>query len=186
LPLSQDKFAALRGASEYCGRFVTWSQYQKALEVTRRREQLELLSSLGLRGCEPATFDKFRQTINDGPAVLAVLGHCRDSAEIEFADGFKSLQEVVAVIPRDFGGVLDVSVCNPLRFVEMAKKRAEHAVIRTAETPLDGRQWLLFYATLFINIGRLGSYGVALLQTIDDFMSAKKKWTPLSDGATKW
>lgn len=186
LPLSKTKFASIRSTSEYCGRFATWSRYQAALNVDRRRRQLETLSSLGLRGCEAATFDKFRVAISDRPPVLALLGHCRKSEEIEFADGFKSLHEIVSVIPRDFDGVLDVSVCNPLGFVEMAKKRARSAVIRAAEARLSGREYLLFYETMFINIGQLGGYGMAVLQTINDFSKAKEKQSPSSDGATRW
>jgi hypothetical protein len=145
------------------------------LNIDRRRTQLERLSSIGLRGTESATFAQFRVAIDDRPPIVALLGHCRNGQEIEFADGFASLSDVVLAIPEDFDGVLDISVCRPHDFVKLAKKRAPNAVIRTARTELDGREWLFFYIKMFVNIGRLGSYGVALLQTINEFSEARAR-----------
>jgi len=178
LPLSQDKFVSLRRTSEYCSRFIGWSQYQLMLNIDRRLTQLERLSSGGLRGTEAATFADFRAAIQDRPPICALLGHCRNQDEIEFADGFKSLTEVVAAIPEDFDGVLDLSVCRPRDFVRLAKKRASSAVFRTAWTELDGGEWLFFYVTMFVNIGRMGCYGVALLQTMNEFSEARARHAP--------
>lgn len=185
LPLSQESFVSLRRTSEYCGQFISWSQYQTALEIDRRTKLLQSLSEIGLRGSQAATFEKFKAAIDDHPPVIALLGHCRNRQDVEFADGFKSLPDLVSAIPPDFDGVLDVSVCNPQDFVKMAKVRAPNAVIRTARAELDGREWLLFYVTLFINIGQLGSYGMALLQTVNDFLRAKAAPTAIN-GGTRW
>lgn len=185
LPLLRDSFVSLRRTSEYCGRFIGWSQYQSALEVDRRMEELESLSGVGLRGSQAATFSKFKAAMDDRPPIVALLGHCRNGEEIEFADGFKSLHDVVSAIPPNFEGVLDVSVCCPQDLVCIAKKRAGNAVIRTARAELNGREWLLFYVMLFINIGRLGGYGLALLQTVNEFSQAKSSHVA-TNGGIRW
>jgi hypothetical protein len=173
LPLKQDSFERAWAISEYCGRFNSWAEYCTVLDVNRRFEQLAALSELGLRGTESSTFEEFSKAIRDRPPLVAVLGHCRQRREIEFAEGFVSLTLLASAIPRDFDGVLDVSVCNPQGFLQLAKARASSSLIRTAKTVLSGGNYLLFYVTLFLAIAKLGQYGSSLIYTIDLFSKAR-------------
>lgn len=115
------------------------------------------------------TFDNFAVAIEDRPLLLGLLGHCRNCLEVEFADGFKSINDIVAKIPSDFDGVFDLSVCKARDFVKFAKHQGPRGNYRAALACLDAREWMLFYVSLFSNIGRLGTYGAAVLETMNQF-----------------
>lgn len=173
LPLEQDSFERVWATSEYCGRFGSWAEYNTALDVDRRFDQLAALSELGLRGTQSSIFEQFTKAICDRPSLVAILGHCRRRREIEFADGFVSHAHLVSTIPHDYCGVLDVSACNPEGFIQLAKAQANNALIRTSSTPLDGNHYLLFYVALFLAIAKLGQYGSSLIFTINQFANAR-------------
>lgn len=178
LPLQQDNFERAWATSEYCRRFDSWTEYSTALDVDRRLDQLAALSELGLRGTQSSTFDQFSRAICDRPSLVAILGHCRRRKEIEFAEGFVPLTSLASTIPHDYRGVLDVSVCKPEGFIQLAKAQANSALIRTATTALDGNHYLLFYIALFLAIAKYGQYGSSLIHTIDQFSNS---WASVRD-----
>lgn len=130
---------------------------------------LETLSSLGLRGTYAIAFEEFILAINDRPAVLALIGHCDEVKGTEFSDGYKSIDKIVAEIPSGFQGVLDISVCKPTKFIGKAKAKAPLCAYRDTDESLEPEDWLAFYVSLFLNIGARGTYGAALIQTINEF-----------------
>jgi hypothetical protein len=87
-----------------------------------------------------------------------------------------SLEALAFTIPEDFHAVLDVSVCDPEGFQKSAKTQANGSFIRTARAKASGREYLLFYITLFLNIARLQQYGPALIATLDEFSRARSNF----------
>jgi hypothetical protein len=53
----------------------------------------------------------------------------RRAPMVELHDGLKTLDELIAAIPRSFAGVLDLSVCNSFAFAESIKRRRPHCLI---------------------------------------------------------
>jgi hypothetical protein len=178
LPLDEQCFQRIWSFSEFCGQFDSWAEYQEALEVNQRSEELAYLSELGLRGTQAASFPSYCRAIVDRPLLLGLLGHCRLKREIEFADGFMSLAQVAGALPRDYGGIFDLAVCRPKGFVNLAKARAKRSFVRTARADLNARDFLLYYVTLFLNIAKQQQFASALVSTIDEFAKARSSTEP--------
>lgn len=63
---------------------------------------------------------------------MSLFAHCPEKASsgaIEFADGLHTIAELVDVVPADFSGVMDLTICYFTRLMEAIKHKAPRCQI---------------------------------------------------------
>jgi hypothetical protein len=94
----------------------------------------------------------------------------KDVWQVEFFDGFYSVNEVVEAVPEVFSGILDLCVCKPRELIlELRKKRPE-CIRRWSKVHSTPFIWLMFYKALFANLVKKNCFYLdALDKTFDEF-----------------
>ena len=155
LPLLEQSFEEYGPHPSFAGGLILGLLISVQSTLTAAPMTSQLSPELGLRGTQCATVEAFSRAISDQPRVMGIVGHCRSCSEIEFADGFVGLLDLVSMIPANFDGVLDISVCNPRGIAPMIRKQARNCLTRISERPANGKEYLWYYTVLFAEIARL-------------------------------
>lgn len=141
---------------------AVWAGYapmaEYALDLTREASRAGALIAFD------ASFDRWRQTLNERPVVI-LFAHCRPGIPdaVEFADGLYDVDDLAQVVPRDFRGVLDFTVCYSLPLIRAIKNIAPRSQIiaNKNETALDERLALLRQTLRLLAAGGFSYPGAA-------------------------
>lgn len=80
--------------------------------------------------------------------VVVLFSHWIDDF-VEFADGLKSIPEIVAEIPAFYGGLIDLCVCHPQPLVQSIKRERPKTYVRYTTVEVSPHIWCYFYLLLF-------------------------------------
>ena len=83
---------------------------------------------------------------NNKLILLMAHGHETENGQqtVEFADGFRSLLDMKAIIPKQFSGIIDLSVCNPEGLEQTFKERARQCRVAISDQELDTEYWMRY------------------------------------------
>ena len=85
---------------------------------------------------------------DDAIRVIVLFSH-RNGGTIEFFDGMATASDILALIPMDFSGMIDLCVCNPEELYLRLKHERVDCVVKRIEVDATPGLWLYFYHALF-------------------------------------
>jgi hypothetical protein len=132
---------------------------------------LPAIERTGVRIAREVSLARFSSLLGEqGVDVVILFSHWHRSA-VEFADGLKTVSEIIDAIPTTFCGILDLSICHPLELVKRLKaERPNIAMIRFATVLTTPRLWLFFYLALFKTLSAKDiAYLIALDSIFEEF-----------------
>jgi hypothetical protein len=153
LPLSETEFFAdaSRAAKDFVPRWLeqhqgwdprrVWQRYEPyarfALHVAAQTREAGVLVRLRASLADWAGLLRERHAV----ALFAHLCGEAGNVRVEFADGLHPMDELLAAIPADHGGTLDLTVCNSLELVRAIKTRCPRCTVisNKREARLDYR-----------------------------------------------
>lgn len=158
--------------SDYAKRFLGgWPQYyaQFVLEV----ELVEpLLGKWGVSVVYEATLADFAHIFSQPFDAVILFSHWQDDA-IEFNGGLETIGTVLAVIPLEFAGVLDLCVCHPVSLVSELHVHRPNCIVKYLPTKAAPHYWIYFYRTLFSHLQTQNlSYLTAVEEVACEFLDA--------------
>lgn len=94
----------------------SWNRYYNEV-VSAYESVYPLLRDSGIKLVEDFSLEDLARSCSGGARVVALFSHWTGD-RIEFADGLRGADDVVAAIPRQFDGILDLTVCHPMPVVQ--------------------------------------------------------------------
>jgi hypothetical protein len=118
--------------------------------------------------------------------VVVLFSHVEDG-KVEFRDGLAEISQVIAQVPPDFAGIVDITTCGSRDLFRALKRdRPSCFPFYSTEQTIDARAWLIFYRALFEYLGtRQLTYQTAFVnlvkKLIPDVAKKMAKMTKLQD-----
>lgn len=137
------------GTSEFCAQSEGWPDYQERA-LRHLEERIVPLEQQGLTLVRNCTLADLNWALRHKRGVL-LFSHCnRYRHDIEFRGGAMVAQvDIVRHVPRDFAGILDLSVCKPLESLPLAIKAVAPACgVAYTDFELTLPEWIEIYADL--------------------------------------
>jgi hypothetical protein len=109
------------------------------------------------------TSDDLPRLFEGNPEVITIIGHSPNARELELLDERSSLAELLASIPEEFVGFLELRICNGEPSVaDEVRRLRPHCTVRATEGTLDFAQvaWSYARALRFVVAGSV-PYDVA-------------------------
>jgi len=176
IPISREEFldalAMPSSRKSYANSFDGgWNSYRSSrflvtfnrLKPEFKRLKVNLLPNL--------TLDKFGELLrNDRYSVITIFSHWDDD-QLEFGGGFAEIPEIIARVPVDYDGVIDLSVCHPIPLVEGLISRPHRKYqVRSNFEKASPRIWLHFYHLLYANLLLQDlTFAEAFEKTVEEF-----------------
>jgi len=85
--------------------------------------------------------EQFRWQEKRHTIEAAVPGAFRGGAAVEFADGFRTIEEITGGVSRSYSGTLDLTVCQSVLLGEMVRRKCPNSSVlaSAANTSMDFR-----------------------------------------------
>lgn len=130
------------------------SLFWEAMGWRRCREQFDqpvrgLVRMAKVVGCQviqSATRENYRECVQKGVYGVVILFTHGEAGVVEFSDGMLSDQDLCGLVPKDFAGIVDLSVCKSDKIVERFRKT--HPMVSLGRVPKRGlliSLWANFY-----------------------------------------
>lgn len=164
-----------RGRDFLSSQAITVRQYEREIigPVTRARE---LWQRLGVEVYSGVTLTTLPILFAEPePAMVAIVSHWQtgDPPKIEFFDGMAAIDEVAEQIPADFGGIIDLNVCQSLDLALAIRRKAPDSHPKWSNQPTIPAFWFSVYSEAFKLMAETNaSYMDALELTIESFKHA--------------
>jgi hypothetical protein len=159
-----------------------WNQYENEI-VAPYKNLKKYFSKTGIQFMEDITLNRFAEVlVLKQQKLIIYLSHCAGggtlSEAIEFSDGLVHFEKLVAVTPEDYDKILDFSVCNPVKFADMAQTRRPQMVVRYTAKPISIIYWILFYTEMLAEmITNNGNYFSAYKTALYKMLNIKNEKT---------
>jgi hypothetical protein len=89
------------------------------------------------------------------PALEVAYGNAiAPGRAVEFADGMRTIAEVVTALPRRYAGFLDMTVCNSVILGEAIKAARPHCIVAVNHYPTEPHIRLLLYRRMMRRLRR--------------------------------
>jgi hypothetical protein len=147
---------------------------QKAFESRFGQPPRRLLRQLKRLGCSvcQCSLDNLSAMFNGAKAVT-LIAHWDQQDRIELFDGLHDWQSLVAVIPKDYGGIIDLCVCHPLPMVRYLDVYHRRALVKCKlEGQSDIVLWLGVYCVMAAKMAKQPT------KFTDALLFAKEKLDP--------
>ncbi len=141
-----------------------WFQYETI--IMRVLQEVELvLKELGVTVIHNLTLDGFGNLLKENTAKIIILfAHWKEEtiSKVEFYDGLKGLDDIIAQIPINFHNLIDLNVCRSKGLVESVKKNRPNCYYRHKKNIFEKGKgeavkldfMLRFYMVLFKHLNR--------------------------------
>lgn len=130
------------------GQYGSWGKYQHEF-ITAFDTVVPSLKARGVSVEVDVTLKSFARFF-DRFSVIVLFAHWSDDEGwIEFDDGYASSDDVAAVVPRSFSGVVDLCVCHPQSLVRAIKAKAPNSIVKFTQTTAIPNRWLHLYSVVF-------------------------------------
>lgn len=124
-----------------------WEKYD--YEIVSEVEFVEpAIKALGARVVHDLTLEGFGELFRRRPGAIILFCHWQNEA-IEFADGLKTVPDVIDKVPIDFSGLLDLCVCHPESLAVSLHNSRPNCLTRFTNKAATPAYWLYFYWALF-------------------------------------
>ena len=177
IPTSREAFIVRRqraAGDSFAGR-LDWVRYERLVIRVYRDTlgQLERRKDFGLTVVHRATSQDLGRLFASTLRVVVLFSHWAGD-EVELFDGFQGTDAVVARVPKDYSGLVDLCVCHPRGLPAAIKARAPGCRVRYTEGTHTASIWLAFYMQLFRLLWeRERTYGQAFLEAMDHMLQAE-------------
>ena len=173
VPLQRSEFLAdLAAGTDFLAQFVAaqrsrdidilWATYDASAGVAAA--SAERARRHGVTVVQRAGLADFARALNAFQVVTLVAHWRAGGLAIEFADGLAPIERVVAAVPQDFDGVLDLTICNAGLLAQEIRRRCPRGQIIDNSFPATLDMGLEFYnATMDLMQRRHMRYQDALL-----------------------
>lgn len=122
-----------------------WPAYHR---IVRNLETgLTAVRALGVCVRQDLTLAEFHRCFADATVVI-LFSHWA-AGRVEFDDGLASIDDVVAAVPRDYSGVVDLCVCHPAELVLQLRRCRQKCLVKASRSAARVSYWLQFYIVLF-------------------------------------
>ena len=154
IPTTKDDFYhdywnSSNGKDFISGSQITWNKYN--YEIVSFIEDFEkTVKAIGLNIKHQLTLQEFGSLflLTDIYAIV-LFSHWKDD-QVEFFDGLKSIDSILEVIPNNYYGVIDLSVCHPVNLaLAIRKEKGIDNIIRYSLKASTPAYWLSFYKGFF-------------------------------------
>ncbi|KJU81627.1 hypothetical protein MBAV_006189 [Candidatus Magnetobacterium bavaricum] len=131
-----------------------WELYEKKIAGIYEKMKSNF-QQLGVNIFYNVTLDCFKGLLDGEIDVVILFAHFRNNDSglykpgIEFFDGFATIPEIVDVVPYNFSGILDLTVCNPTTLVVKLKEKNRDYLIKSGFGNATPVVWMGFYLALF-------------------------------------
>ncbi|KAA6461263.1 hypothetical protein DYQ86_13575 [Acidobacteria bacterium AB60] len=182
IPTTRESFerALTVSGTDYAKQFRGgWSQYYALLakdvenvESPLREEGVTIVHDLTLEGFA-ALFER------PFPAII-LFSHWKEDA-VEFSDGMASAGAVLAAVPEQFDGILDLCVCHPMALVAALHKQRPGCLVKYLPVEAKPHFWMYFYKALFLHLKQSDvSYLTAIQEVACAFLDTAQAGETLS------
>ena len=148
-PADEASYERALGTSEFCARSKGWQDYQDRA-LRHLQEWIVPLEQQGLTLVRNCTLADFNWALRHKRGVL-LFSHCNSSRhDIEFRGGaMVAPVDIIRHVPRDFAGILDLSICAPPPALALAIKTvAPECGVAYTDLTLPVPKWIEIYACL--------------------------------------
>lgn len=150
IPTCEDEFWEAREDSERD--FVKnqiWEKYNFQF-VSHLRKIEPRLVKLGLKVVHKLTLQDFGELLRDSSNKVVILfSHWKEDT-VEFFDGMATEDEIINVIPSDFEGIVDLTVCHPQNLaIRIRNHLPPTSLVKYADIKNTPLIWLYFYWAVF-------------------------------------
>jgi hypothetical protein len=166
LPRSETQFTYALAVGEYAHEYHDgWHSYVRLI-LNPFETYIAPFEKVGLTIPKAVTSRRFAKLLR-GTRGAVLFTHCNYAKGLlEFADGMVAYEDVVASVPANFTGIVDVSACKPVGFDRLLKGRAHECVAKITKARLKPVEWLKFYSYMFSEFATgPKSYAEAILNT---------------------
>jgi hypothetical protein len=126
-----------------------WRYYQWAV-VRHSDKLLPIMRENGARVVTNLTLAGFGACLADRTCSVFILVSHWTTHGVEFADGLATVDDVLASIPDEFDGILDLCVCHPDALVSRIRAaKPEIGLVAWTSAKAQLQLWLYFYAAMF-------------------------------------
>jgi hypothetical protein len=158
--------------SDYINRYnCSWNYYKEVI-VNPLNDVRPVFDKVGLTIVHNLTLEKFEQLFNEFEVII-LFSHWKEN-KIEFEEGLIEIEKVVDIIPNNFEGVLDLSVCHPTKLGQLIKEQKENCFAKYINIKVNPPVlWFNFYSVLFQYLNYEKKYYLdALEDVIGEFLKS--------------
>ncbi len=133
-------------AAQFVRSYHGWSHYEREV-VTPLRTAEEDLRRAGVAVRSGVGLTELRELFQAGGyEVLTVFAHWDEaSGAVELRDGFADPAAMLAVVPSEYEGIIDLCVCHPTPLVDALQEQRRRAVVKFTDSRAVPAFWLQFY-----------------------------------------
>lgn len=125
-----------------------WAKYNSQF-VSYLNEVRHDLENSGATILYNLTLNHFAQLFSDSKFDVIILFSHWEETGVEFFDGFASVQSIMKVIPEEFSGIIDLSICHPVPLTNAIRRGKPNCVVKYTHNNAIPFLWLYFYRDLF-------------------------------------
>ena len=151
IPTSREAFLRDRDRpdKDFAGRFAgLWRRYDDEVAGPLRAIEPEL-TGRGVSVEHETTLIRFGELLRDEKYRVIILFSHWHKNMVEFADAMTAADDIVAIVPEDFSGVLDLCVCHPEGLTKGIRAERPRCRMRFCQGTATPFFWLSFYQALF-------------------------------------
>lgn len=148
-----------------------WSQYDRQI-IKATERILPVLSKWGVSIVSDMSLKGFADLFTCGRYDVVILFSHWENECIEFSDGLKNTSDIVARIPHEFCGLIDLCVCHPENMTFLLRRDRPNCLTKYVDRKATPSIWLHFYLVLFKRLHEQAlTYLQALELTVEDFLA---------------
>ena len=174
IPTNKDDFyedqrhPAKRFAKYFNG---VWAKYD--CQIVRCINKIEpKIVEYGATIVHRLSLQKFGEMLSSNKFDVVVLFSHWEDDSVEFYDGMADISAVINQIPLNFSGILDLSICHPIKLTIEIKKKRPNCLVKFTNKAATPFIWLYFYEALFWHLKNNNkTYLSALEEVIDSFLT---------------
>jgi hypothetical protein len=147
-----------------------WQRYEDELKIVN--QTISVVEQKGVRITKNLTLEAFGNLFQ-GFQVVSLFSHWKEaSKQIEFYDRLYTIDDVSAVIPTDYKGILDFTVCNSAIFAQKFKENhRESQVIVNRNTTHLAYRMLIYRGIIELLVQQEMDYSEAVMKLRLDLVS---------------
>ena len=145
-----------------------WAKYDYQIVSHIKKIEPKIIK-YGVTVVHGLTLQKFGKLLNKNNFLVIILFSHWENNALEFYDGFAEISAIVDEIPREFSGILDLSICHPIPLTIALKKERPNCLVRFTNKEATPYLWLNFYETLFWH---LKQQNLTYLKAIEEVVGA--------------
>jgi hypothetical protein len=130
---------------------IDWDRYEESFVRYLKKIEPQFLK-LGVRVIHRLTLQDYGKLFRDSSnKVIILFSHWKKTADtVEFFNGMATIDEITGVVPEDFDGIIDLTVCHPRGLaIKLRERLTDKSLIKFVNKRNAAHLWLYFYWAVF-------------------------------------